>query len=193
MLMYNSERDPYLGSSLHNVILSTNSKDYKSLLAKIESIWRKHVPSVPFEYVFVNDEVQKQYEAEITLARIINLFALMAIVVSSLGLFGLSAFTAEQRRKEIGVRKVLGAKIFQITTLLSKDFLLLVSVAMLIASPVAWWAMNKWLQGFAYRIDISWWMFAVAGLISILIAMITVSFQAIKAAMANPVRSLRSE
>ena len=117
----------------------------------------------------------------------------MAIVVSSLGLFGLSAFTAEQRRKEIGVRKVLGARIFQITTLLSKDFLLLVSVAMLIASPVAWWAMNKWLQGFAYRIDISWWMFAVAGLISILIAMITVSFQAIKAAMANPVRSLRSE
>jgi putative ABC transport system permease protein len=193
MLVYNSENDPFMGNQLNNVIVATSSKDYKSLLEKIEVVWRKHVPFVPFEYVFLNDEVQNQYQAELTLGRIINLFALMAVIVSCLGLFGLSAFTAEQRRKEIGVRKVLGAKIFQITTLLSKDFLILVCVAMLIASPVAWWAMNKWLQGFAYRIHVSWWMFAAAGLISVFIAMVTVSFQALKAAVANPVRSLRSE
>jgi putative ABC transport system permease protein len=193
MLMYNSDRDPFTGAELSNVIVATSSKNHKALLAKIEAIWRRHLPSVPFEYVFVDDEVQKQYEAEITVARIINLFAFMAIAVSCLGLFGLSAFTAEQRTKEIGIRKVLGAKIFQITALLSKDFLVLVAIAMLIASPLAWWAMNRWLQAFAYRVDISWWMFAVAAFISILIAMITVSFQAIKAAIANPVKSLRSE
>lgn len=193
MLMYNPDRDAFSGGALHNVIVSTNSKDYKTLLTKIESIWKTHVASVPFEYVFLDDEVQEQYKSEITLARIINLFALMAVIVSCLGLFGLSAFAAEQRTKEIGIRKVLGAKIFQITTLLSRDFLKLVAIALLIASPVAWWAMNKWLQEFAYRVDISWWMFAAAGVISIIIAIVTVSFQAIKAAIANPVRSLRSE
>jgi putative ABC transport system permease protein len=193
MLMYSSDRDAFTGSPLHNVIVSTNTRDYKNLLAKIETIWRKHLPAVPFEYVFLDDEVEKQYEGEITLARIINSFALMAIIISCLGLFGLSAFTAEQRTKEIGIRKVLGARIVQIATLLSKDFLILVSIAMLIAWPIAWWGMNEWLQSFAYKIDMSWWMFAAAGAISILIAMLTVSFQAIKAALINPVRSLRSE
>jgi putative ABC transport system permease protein len=193
MLMYSSDRDAFTGSSLHNVIVSTNTKDYKNLLARIETVWRKHLPAVPFEYVFLDDEVAKQYDGEITLARIINSFALMAIIISCLGLFGLSAFTAEQRTKEIGIRKVLGAKIFQIATLLSKDFLILVSIAMLIAWPIAWWGMNEWLQAFAYKINMSWWMFAAAGAISILIAMLTVSFQAIKAALINPVRSLRSE
>jgi putative ABC transport system permease protein len=193
MLMYNGDKDPFTGNELNNVIVAANSTNYKSLLAKIESIWKQYFPSVPFEYVFMDDEVQKQYEAEITLARIINLFAFMAIIVSCLGLFGLSAFSAEQRTKEIGIRKVLGAKIFQLATLLSKDFLLLVAIAMLIASPLAWWAMNKWLQAFAYRVNISWWMFVAAGGISIVIAMITVSFQAIKTAVANPAKSLRSE
>src|SRR6185436_13317641 len=138
-------------------------------------------------------EVQKQYETEITLSKIINSFTIMAILISCLGLFGLAAFSAEQRKKEIGVRKVLGASVPGVVGLLSKDFLKLVGIAILIATPVAWWAMSKWLQGFAYRIEIRWWMFALAGIIAILIALITVSFQAVKAAIANPVKSLRTE
>ena len=117
----------------------------------------------------------------------------MAILISCLGLFGLAAFSAEQRKKEIGVRKVLGASVSGVVALLSKDFLKLVGISILIATPVAWWAMNKWLQAFAYRVEISWWMFALAGCIAVAIALITVSFQAIKAALANPVKSLRTE
>jgi putative ABC transport system permease protein len=117
----------------------------------------------------------------------------MAILISCLGLFGLAAFSAEQRNKEIGIRKVLGASVTGIVGLLSKDFLKLVVVAMLIATPIAWYGMNKWLQAFAYKINISWWMFALAGLMAIFIALFTVSFQAIKAALANPVKSLKTE
>jgi putative ABC transport system permease protein len=117
----------------------------------------------------------------------------MAILISCLGLFGLAAFSAEQRKKEIGVRRVLGASVAGLVQLLSKDFLKLVGISIIIATPVAWWAMNKWLQSFSYRVAISWWMFVLAGIIAIMIALITVSFQAIKAAVANPVKSLRSE
>jgi putative ABC transport system permease protein len=120
-------------------------------------------------------------------------FAILAITIACLGLFALSAFMAEQRSKEIGIRKVLGASVQGITSLLSMDFVKLVLLAIVIASPIAWWGMNKWLQDFAYRIDISWWMFAAAGLVAILIALITVSFQSVKAALANPIKSLRSE
>jgi len=176
-----------------HIIVSTDSKNYQSLLKKIETIWHKNFLSVPFEYAFLDDQVQKQYETEITLSRIINSFTMMAIFISCLGLFGLAAFSAEQRIKEIGVRKVLGASVVSLTSLLSKDFLKLVAIAILIATPVSWWAMDKWLQEFSYRISISWWMFALAGFIAVMIALITVSFQAIKAAMANPVKSLRSE
>ncbi|MDP4216533.1 MAG: ABC transporter permease, partial [Bacteroidota bacterium] len=128
-----------------------------------------------------------------TLSNIINSFTLMAIFISCLGLFGLAAFSAEQRNKEIGIRKVLGASVPGLVRLLSKDFLQLVFIAMLIAIPIAWWSMNKWLEAFAYRVPISWWMFGLAGILAILIALLTVSFQAIRAAVANPVRSLRSE
>ena len=120
-------------------------------------------------------------------------FLCLTIFVACLGLFGLVTYTAEQRTKEIGIRKVLGASVTQVTQMLSKEFLKLVSIASLIAFPVAWWAMNKWLQSFAYRIDISWWIFLIAGFVALLIALITVSFQAIKAAVANPVKSLRTE
>jgi putative ABC transport system permease protein len=180
-------------SMFSHLIVATDSKNYQALLQKIKVIWQKDFPAVPFEYTFLDDEVQKQYETEITLSRIINSFTLMAIIISCLGLFGLAAFSAEQRRKEIGVRKVLGASVFNLTTLLSGDFLKLVAIAIVIATPVAWWAMSQWLQAFAYRIDISWWMFAVAGLVAVLIALLTVSFQSIKAAIANPVKSLRTE
>ena len=156
-------------------------------------IWHRNIPDAPFEYSFLDEEVQKQYETEITLSNIINAFTLIAILISCLGLFGLAAFSAEQRNKEIGVRKVLGASVFSITTLLSKDFLKLVTISIVIAIPVAWWAMSKWLQNFAYKVDLSWWMFAMAGLLAICIALFTVSFQAIKAAIANPVKSLRAE
>jgi putative ABC transport system permease protein len=198
---YNSLRDdikPFMlvygaDANLPVVVLSANSDNYQSLLAKIETAWRRDFPSVPFEYKFLDDEIQHQYEAELTVSHIINSFTLMAVLISCLGLFGLAAFSAEQRKKEIGIRKVLGASSFNLTALLSKDFLTLVLISILIASPVAWWAMSKWLQAFTYRVQISWWMFCAAGLIAVLIALFTVSFQAIKAAMANPVKSLRTE
>ncbi len=188
MLVYNPNE-----GDLSTLTVAANSKNYTELLAKIESIWRKHLPGTPFEYAFLDDEVQKQYETEITLARIINSFTLIAIFISCLGLFGLAAFSAAQRSKEIGIRKVLGASVGGIARLLSKDFLKLVFIAILIAVPLAWWLMTKWLQEFSYRTGISWWMFALAGCIAMLIAMFTVSFQAMRAAIANPVKGLRSE
>jgi putative ABC transport system permease protein len=188
MLVYNLKQ-----GDLTHLIVSASSKDYKALLGNIESIWHKELPAVPFEYSFLENEVQKQYETEITLARIINSFTLMAILISCLGLFGLATFSAEQRKKEIGIRKVLGASVSGIVQLLSKDFLRLVIVSFIIATPIAWWAMSKWLQAFVYRTDIRWWMFALAGLLAVSIALITVSSQAIKAAIANPVKNLRTE
>ncbi|HVX25247.1 MAG TPA: FtsX-like permease family protein [Parafilimonas sp.] len=188
MLVYRPKR-----GDISHVIVSVSSTDYKTLLSKIESIWHKDLVAVPFEYSFLDDVVQKQYSTEITLSRIINLFTIMAIFISCLGLFGLAAFSAEQRKKEIGVRKVLGASVPGIVQLLSKEFLKLVVISIVIATPIAWWAMNKWLQSFVYRVTISWWMFALAGAIAVAIALITVSFQSIKAAVSNPVKSLRTE
>lgn len=187
MISYDPKR-----SNAH-ITVAAHSKNYKQLLGKIESIWHKDLPETPFEYAFLDAEIQKQYDTEVTLSRIINSFTLMAILISCLGLFGLATFSAEQRNKEIGIRKVLGASVSGIVQLLSKDFLKLVLVAIVIATPIAWWAMNKWLQGFAYRINISWWMFAIAGVVAIFIALFTVGFQAIKAAVSNPVKSLRTE
>ncbi|MBN9296325.1 MAG: ABC transporter permease [Filimonas sp.] len=175
------------------VIVSTSATSYKALLDKIETIWHKNMPGVPFSYAFLDDMVGKQYEAEISMSRIIDSFTIMAILISCMGLFGLAAFSAEQRSKEIGIRKVLGASVPSITQLLSKDFMRLIGIAFVIAIPIAWWAMSKWLEAFAYRISLSWWMFAIAGIISFIIAMLTVSFQSVKAALVNPVKSLRSE
>jgi putative ABC transport system permease protein len=186
MLIYDPHRHDHL-------TVSVTSTHYSAVLEKIASGWHKDFPSVPFSYSFLDEEVQNQYETEITLSRIINSFTVMAIVISCLGLFGLIAFSAEQRKKEIGVRKVLGASIAGIVQLLSKDFLKLVVLAIVMATPVAWWVMHKWLQAFAYRISISWWMFALAGFIAVIIALVTISFQAIRAAIANPVKSLRTE
>jgi putative ABC transport system permease protein len=179
--------------SFNVMMVAVNSTDYKSLLSKIKTVWQKDLPSTPFEYMFLDQEVQKQYEAEITMSQIINSFTLMAIIISCLGLFGLAAFSAEQRNKEIGIRKVLGASVTGIVSLLSKDFLQLVIISFVIATPIAWYAMDKWLQAFVYRINLSWWMFALAGLIALFIALFTVSFQAVKAALANPVKSLKAE
>ena len=127
------------------------------------------------------------------ISKLSRLFALLTILISCLGLFGLAAYTAERRTREIGIRKVLGASLVNMVTLLSKDFLQLVAIAALVAFPLAWWFMHQWLQDYAYRISIQWWVFAVAGMMAVLIALLTVSFQALKAALANPVKSLRSE
>jgi putative ABC transport system permease protein len=187
MLRYDPKR------ATDNVIVNANSKNYGALLTKMEAVWKQYLPTVPFEYSFLNEEVQKQYEAELSLSSTINLFTGIAILISCLGLFGLSAFSAEQRTKEIGVRKVLGATVFGLSSLLSKDFLKLTAIAFVIAIPIAWWVMNEWLQGFNYRVHLSWWMFALAGALAMLLTVCTVSVQAIKAALANPIRSLRTE
>ncbi|MBK7871956.1 MAG: FtsX-like permease family protein [Saprospiraceae bacterium] len=175
------------------MIIKAETEDYAKFISQLETTWKSQVPAVPFEYTFIDQEVQQQYEADRRLSRIINSFTFLTILISCLGLFGLAMFTAEQRTKEIGIRKVLGAGVSNIITLISKDFIKLVIIAMIIASPVAWWGMNKWLGDFAYRVDIQWWMFVLAGVAAIAVALITVSFQAIKAALANPVDSLRSE
>ncbi|MBN8787760.1 MAG: FtsX-like permease family protein, partial [Terrimonas sp.] len=144
-------------------------------------------------YTFMDERFANMYADVQRTGNIFTSFSVLAIIIACLGLFALSAFMAEQRNKEIGIRKVLGASVAGITTMLSKDFVKLVLLAIVIATPIAWWAMTKWLQDFAYRIEVSWWMVALAALISIVIALITISFQSVKAAVVNPVKSLRTE
>ncbi|HEY6901483.1 MAG TPA: ABC transporter permease, partial [Puia sp.] len=176
-----------------DVTVNASTGDYKTLLGQIQALWSRSFSGAPFEYSFMNEIVQRQYATEEVLSRIINSFTLMAIAISCLGLFGLAAFSAEQRSKEVAIRKVLGASVGGLAGLLSKEFLKLVAIALVIAIPIAWWMMQRWLEGFAYRVTLSWWMFGLAGVLAILIALGTVSFQAIRAATANPVKSLRSE
>jgi putative ABC transport system permease protein len=177
----------------HGLIFRVKTADIKGLLASMKTHWNKFNTGEPFIFNFMDDLYNKTYAAEQNTGTILNIFALLTILVACLGLFGLVTYTSEQRTKEIGIRKVLGASTASVTKMLSRDFIKLVFIACLIAFPLSWWAMNQWLQSFAYRINISWWMFLVASAIAILIALITVSFQAIRAAMANPVKSLRSE
>ena len=165
----------------------------KGTLLSITATWKQFAPDQPIRYTFLDESYAAMYADVQRTGHIFTTFAVLAIVIACLGLFALSAFMAEQRSKEIGIRKVLGASVSGITTLLSFNFVKLVALAILIASPIAWWGMNKWLQGFVYHQPVQWWIFAAAGLVAILIALITVSFQAIKAAIANPVKSLRSE
>ena len=162
-------------------------------ISQLQSIFQKADVSQPFDYHFIDKEFEHKFRYEQFIGSLATIFGCLAIFISCLGLFGLASFVAEQRKKEIGVRKVLGASVQGITTLLSKDFLLLVGISCLIAFPTAWWAMNNWLQNYKYRTDVSWWIFLIAGLGALLITLLTVSFQAIKAAFANPVNSLRSE
>jgi len=159
----------------------------------LKAVIKKDNPSYPFTYHFVDDQFNQMFQNEQLISKLSRVFATLAIIISCLGLFGLAAYTAERRTKEIGIRKVLGAGITNITTLLSKDFLQLVVISCIVAFPVAWWMMSNWLRNYKYRIEISWWIFLAAGLSAILIALITISFQSIKAAIANPVKSLRTE
>jgi putative ABC transport system permease protein len=162
-------------------------------MAKIEAVMKKNNPAYPFEYRFVDDQMNGMVSDEILVSKLSSVFSTLAIVISCLGLFGLAAYTAERRTKEIGIRKVLGASVARISGLLSKDFVKLVLIASVIAFPVAWWIMHDWLKNYEYRIEISGWIFLEAGLLAVLIAIFTISFQAIKAAIANPVKNLRTE
>ena len=162
-------------------------------LAHAKAQWKAFEPKIPFTYSFLDQDFDALFHAEQKLSNVMLVFTALAIFIACLGLFGLAAFTAEQRTKEIGIRKILGASVFSILSLLSRDFVKLILVSFVIAIPIAWYAMNQWLQNFAYRIDIAWWIFGIAGLGALAIALLTVSFQAIRAALANPVKSLRSE
>ena len=176
-----------------SIAFRVNSDHPDKLIASIQQIYKEVVPGMPFQYSFMDNDFNKTYRAEQRMGQLSVTFSVLAILIACLGLFGLITFAAEQRFKEIGIRKVLGASVSDVSVMLSKDFLKLVVIALLIAFPIGWWTMNKWLQGFAYRITISWWIFFLAGAVAILIALVTVSFQAVKAAMVNPVNSLRSE
>jgi putative ABC transport system permease protein len=165
----------------------------ENAVARIESVIKSNNPGYPFNYIFVDDEFDRQFKSEALIGKLSRIFALLAIVITCLGLFGLAAYTAERRTKEIGIRKVLGASIPGITGLIAKEFLKLVIISSLISFPFAWWFMHNWLQDYAYRTRISWWVFALAAGLALLIAVFTISFQAIKAALANPVKSLRTE
>jgi putative ABC transport system permease protein len=183
----------HFGLSPSLVSVKVSGTDIKNTLQSITATWKQFAPDQPIRYTFLDESFANMYADVQRTGHIFTTFAILAIVIACLGLFALSAFMAEQRSKEIGIRKVLGASVSGITTLLSFDFVKLVAVAILIASPIAWWAMNKWLQGFAYHEPLQWWIFVTAGLAAILIALITVSFQSVKAALMNPVKSLKAE
>jgi putative ABC transport system permease protein len=183
----------HFGISNSMMTVKLRGGDVKSGINQVTALWKTYSPNQPIRYTFLDDAFSAMYADVTRMGKIFTSFAALAIIIACLGLFALSAFMAEQRSKEIGIRKVLGASVQGITTLLSLDFIKLVVIAILIASPLAWWAMHQWLQSFAYRITITWWMFALAGLGAMLIALLTVSFQSVKAALANPVKSLRSE
>ncbi|MEJ7827217.1 MAG: FtsX-like permease family protein, partial [Segetibacter sp.] len=190
-LFHSSSKTYNLGYSY--VIASVEPGKTNAALKKIEDKWKSFAPATPFDYSFLDEEYNALYQSDQRMGSVFGVFTLLSIFVACLGLFGLATYTAERRTKEIGIRKVLGASVHGVVGLLSKDFLKLVFIAAIIAFPIAWWAMNKWLEDFVYRIDIGWQIFAAAGVAVLLIALFTVSFNAIKAAVANPVKNLRTE
>jgi putative ABC transport system permease protein len=179
--------------TIEKMAVKIKAADIGNTIAFINATWNKFSPGYPLEYKFLDENFGEMYKSEDRLSRLLSIFTGMAIFVGCMGLFGLAAFTAEQRTKEIGIRKVLGASVMGIVTMLSKTFLKPVLIASLIAFPIAWWAMNTWLQDFEYRVSITWRVFGIAALVALLIALVTVSFQTIKAAISNPIKSLRTE
>lgn len=188
MLMF-SQRD----WGYEEMSVKINGNKAKEAIAAVEAIWNKHVTGHPFEYSFLDQHFEKIYQSDKQVTLIVGILAILAIVISCLGLFGLASYAAERRVKEIGIRKALGATVENIVAMLSRDFVKLVIIANLIAWPLAWFGVRRWLEDFAYHIDISWWIFIAAGLMAVLIALLTVSYQAVKAGLTNPVKSLRME
>jgi putative ABC transport system permease protein len=180
-------------STYSPISIKVNPQNLSSTIASIRKKYDEFFPGNLFDYYFLDEKFNEQYSNDQLFGKVFSLFAGFAIFIACLGLLGLSLFATAQRTKEIGVRKVLGASVSNILVLLSRDFIKLVLIASIIAFPVAWWVMHKWLQDFAYRINIRWWIFFGAGLLAIIIALGTISFQAIRAAIANPVKSLRTE
>ncbi|UTA67413.1 ABC transporter permease [Emticicia sp. 21SJ11W-3] len=198
---YDSFHQPIGSYVFHNndtesrpyVLVKINTGNVEQTMKQLEATFRKSIPNSAFEYLFLDQYLNTLYATETQTARVVFVFSGLAILIACLGLFGLAAFTAEQRTKEIGIRKVLGASVAGLTTLISKDFMKLIVVAVVIASPIAWYFMNSWLKNFAYQVTIQWWVFVVTGLLATLIALLTVSYQAIKAALVDPVKSLKTE
>jgi putative ABC transport system permease protein len=188
MFMFNNT-----GWGFGNMSVRINGSKPKEAIAFIQSVWQKNVPDVPFEYQFLDDHFEELYRADSQISTIVGALATLAIIISCLGLFGLASYSAEKRIREVGIRKVLGASLQNIVVMLSRDFLKYVLIAALIAWPLSWLAVHQWLQDYAYRVQISWWIFLVAVIVAMIIAFVTISFQAIKAAIANPVKSLRTE
>jgi putative ABC transport system permease protein len=176
-----------------NILLSVSAANFKETIQSVEKTWKSLINDTPFEYSFLDENIQKQYDEDRRVSKIITSFAIIAMIICSLGLYGLSSYMAERRFKEIGIRKVMGASVQQIVTMMSTEFVKLVLIAFVIATPIAWWGMDKWLQSFAFRIEISWIVFILAGVVALAIALLTVSFESIKSAMGNPVESLRRE
>ena len=183
----------YYPANTNYLLVKTRAGQTRQAITDLERLAKRFNPNYPFTYHFVDEDYQKLYNAEQQVSTLVNSFGILAILISCLGLFALAAFTAEQRTKEIGVRKVLGASVASIVILLSSDFLRLVCIALVLASPLAWWAVSQWLSTFAYRTELTWWVFGVAGGLAVVIALLTVSFQSVKAALMNPVHALRSE
>ena len=183
----------FLEKSTGTLAVKLNAGDFEQTISSIETIWNKLAPGQPFSYRFMDEAFNSTYDTEQRLGRIFMIFTILSILIACLGLFGLAAFNAQKRTKEIGIRKVLGASISQITYRLTTDFLKMVGVAILISLPIGWYAMNKWLEDFSYRIEISWWILALAALMAIGVAILTVSYQSIKAAIVNPIKSLKTE
>ncbi len=180
-------------NDIQQLLVRIKPGDFKQTINSIEETWDRIAPEFPFEYSFLDEQINNQYKADISVGNVINTFSLLALFIACMGMFGLASFTSEQRTKEVGIRKVLGARVSGIVMLLSKEFTKYVLIANLFAWPIAYYAINKWLEGFAYRIDVSWWMFAAAGGITLFVALLSVSYQAVKAAVANPIKSLKYE
>ncbi|WP_225586965.1 ABC transporter permease [Algoriphagus sp. Y33] len=184
---------PFEAYASRYMSLKVKGEDLPATLSQIEGVWKQLAPHRLFIYSFLDEDFNKQYESDFRFRQIFTTFSVLAIFIACLGLLGLATYTAEQRTKEIGIRKVLGANIGSIVGLLSKDFIKLVLIAIVVATPLAWYVMNRWLEGFAYQVTIQWWIFLISGVLAVIVALVTISFQSVKAAMMNPVNSLKSE
>jgi putative ABC transport system permease protein len=188
LCLYNSKRHGY-----SDICVKIDGQKTGEALNHIEAIWKKIMLDSPYNYEFLDEHFAQLYEADKKVSRVVSILAGLAIMVACMGLLGLASYSTEKRVKEIGIRKVLGASVINLVSLLSKDFIKLVLVANLIAWPLCWWVVSNWLQDYAYRINMSWWIFGLAGLLSLVIALLTVSTQTLKAARSNPVKNLRVE